>query len=147
MSGKLANVHNGISKKPQPVRKKTESSLGYRVTSETGHEVVAHLMPIITVRSHDLSRLPTALGELHGATLPGADHEDSQGPPLLRKRMGQPLVMCWRTAVRARYRLRPLALLARARSLPLSEEGDIARLTINTCENLGPPEQRALTAP
>lgn len=132
MSGKLAIVHNGIIENHSPLRKKL-IELGYQFTSETDTEVVAHLIAHHYSQSHDLlDAFRTALGELHGAYALALMHED-QPETLYCARMGSPLVI-GEGSDEHYIGSDPLALLQVTDRFRYLEEGDHARLTINTCE-------------
>src|SRR5262249_45707985 len=67
VSGTLAVVHNGIIENHEPIRAKLKSA-GYKFTSETDTEVIAHLIEECRKSSTDLLTAATkATSELEGA--------------------------------------------------------------------------------
>ncbi len=93
MSGvRVAIVHNGIIENHQPLRDRLDS-LGYRFTSETDTEVIAHLMAHHLDAGLDLLQaVRRTVGELKGAyALAAASPED--GERIVVARLGSPLVI------------------------------------------------------
>ena len=128
----LAVVHNGIIENHAPLRKRLKD-LGYVFTSETDTEVVAHLLAHHYAENNELlAALRATLAEIHGAYALAVIHED-QPETLYCSRMGSPLVVG--EGSEERYIASdPLALLQVTDCFRYLEEGDYARLTMNTCE-------------
>lgn len=132
MSERLAIVHNGIIENHNQLRKKLQE-LGYSFTSETDTEVVAHLLAhYYQQKPNLLCAFRSTLAELHGAYALGVIHED-EPDTLYCARMGSPLVIGEGSEERF-IASDPLALLQVTDQFIYLEEGDHARLTLESCE-------------
>src|SRR5690554_7045607 len=132
LSERLAIVHNGIIENHNQLRKKL-IELGYTFTSETDTEVVAHLLAHYYQQKPSLlCAFRSTLTELHGAYALGVIHEDEPGT-LYCARMGSPLVIGEGSEERF-IASDPLALLQVTDQFIYLEEGDHARLTLESCE-------------
>ena len=132
MSERLAIVHNGIIENHGALRKKL-TDLGYTFTSETDTEVVAHLLAHHYKQKPDLlCAFRSTLAELHGAYALGVIHQDHPDT-LYCARMGSPLVIGEGSEERF-IASDPLALLQVTDQFIYLEEGDHARLTLESRE-------------
>ena len=132
ISERLAIVHNGIIENHSSLRKKL-IDLGYTFTSDTDTEVVAHLLAHYYSHKNDLlCAFRTTLAELQGAYALGVIHQD-EPDTLYCARMGSPLVIG--EGSEERYIASdPLALLQVTDQFIYLDEGDYARLTLNSRE-------------
>ncbi|MDX9687525.1 glutamine--fructose-6-phosphate transaminase (isomerizing) [Halopseudomonas formosensis] len=132
MSERLAIVHNGIIENHNQLRKKLQE-LGYSFTSETDTEVVAHLLAHHYGQKQNLlCAFRATLAELHGAYALGVIHQDEPNT-LYCARMGSPLVIGEGSEERF-IASDPLALLQVTDQFIYLEEGDHARLTLESRE-------------
>ena len=132
LSNGLAIVHNGIIENHAPLRKQLQD-LGYSFTSETDTEVVAHLLAHHFAETGDmLSAFRNTLGEIHGAYALAVVHESEPGT-LYCSRMGSPLVIGEGSGEHY-LASDPLALLQVTDRFRYLEEGDYARVTLDTCD-------------
>ncbi|PRB75444.1 glutamine--fructose-6-phosphate transaminase (isomerizing) [Pseudomonas sp. MYb185] len=132
ISERLAIVHNGIIENHGALRKKL-IELGYNFTSETDTEVVAHLLAHHYAQKKNLlCAFRTTLAELHGAYALGVIHQDEPNT-LYCARMGSPLVIGEGSEERF-IASDPLALLQVTDQFVYLEEGDHARLTMESRE-------------
>jgi len=132
ISERLAIVHNGIIENHGTLRKKL-IELGYNFTSETDTEVVAHLLAHhYAQKKNMLCAFRTTLAELHGAYALGVIHQDEPNT-LYCARMGSPLVIGEGSEERF-IASDPLALLQVTDQFIYLEEGDHARLTLESRE-------------
>lgn len=132
LSNGLAIVHNGIIENHAPLRKKLQD-LGYSFTSETDTEVVAHLLAHHFAETGDmLNAFRNTLGEIHGAYALAVVHESEPGT-LYCSRMGSPLVIGEGSGEHY-LASDPLALLQVTDRFRYLEEGDYARVTLDTCD-------------
>lgn len=132
MSERLAIVHNGIIENHNQLRKKLQE-LGYSFTSETDTEVVAHLLAYhYSHKQNLLCAFRATLAELHGAYALGVIHQDEPNT-LYCARMGSPLVIGEGSEERF-IASDPLALLQVTDQFIYLEEGDHARLTLESRE-------------
>ncbi|MFC1602986.1 glutamine--fructose-6-phosphate transaminase (isomerizing) [Pseudomonadota bacterium] len=127
MSGEqVAIVHNGIIENHSELRAQLEAE-GYRFTSETDTEVIAHLLASLMSGDQDLVQIVrTAISKLVGAyALAVVDPEDSQR--LVVARAGSPLVVG--VAEDGNYIASDVfALLPVTQRFMFLEEGDIAEV-------------------
>ena len=132
LSTRLAIVHNGIIENHAPLRSKLKE-LGYQFTSDTDTEVVAHLLAHHYRESKDLlAAFRATLAELHGAYALAMIHEDEPNT-LYCSRMGSPLVI-GEGSEEHYLASDPLALLQVTDRFRYLEEGDYARVSIDSCE-------------
>ncbi|WP_394242052.1 glutamine--fructose-6-phosphate transaminase (isomerizing) [Halopseudomonas laoshanensis] len=132
LSERLAVVHNGIIENHHSLRTRLQSQ-GYEFTSDTDTEVVAHLLAHHYSRNPDmLSALRSTLEELRGAYALGVIHQDEPNT-LYCARMGSPLVI-GEGSEEHFIASDPLALLQVTDQFIYLDEGDHARLTLNSCE-------------
>ena len=132
ISERLAIVHNGIIENHGALRKKL-IELGYNFTSETDTEVVAHLLAHHYAQKKNLlCAFRSTLAELHGAYALGVIHQDEPNT-LYCARMGSPLVIGEGSEERF-IASDPLALLQVTDQFIYLEEGDHARLTLESRE-------------
>src|SRR5690554_2695835 len=128
----LAIVHNGIIENHSALRHRL-IDLGYVFTSETDTEVVAHLIAWHYSQTRNLLQaFRNALGELHGAYALALIHED-EPQNLYCARMGSPLVI-GEGSGESYIASDPLALLQVTDRFRYLDEGDHARLTLDSCE-------------
>ena len=128
----LALVHNGIIENHSSLRKKL-IDLGYSFTSDTDTEVVAHLLAHhYTQQQNVLSALRATLAELRGAYALGIIHQD-EPDALYCARMGSPLVI-GEGSEEHYIASDPLALLQVTDQFIYLDEGEYARLTLNSRE-------------
>ena len=132
LSTRLAVVHNGIIENHASLRNRLKE-LGYEFTSDTDTEVVAHLLAHHYAESKDLlAAFRLTLSEIHGAYALAVIHED-EPDTLYCSRMGSPLVIG--EGIEEHYLASdPLALLQVTDRFRYLEEGDYARIRINSCE-------------
>ncbi|MEH6389411.1 glutamine--fructose-6-phosphate transaminase (isomerizing) [Pseudomonas profundi] len=132
LSTRLAIVHNGIIENHAPLRSKLKE-LGYQFTSDTDTEVVAHLLAHHYSESNDLlAAFRTTLSEIHGAYALAMIHEDEPNT-LYCSRMGSPLVI-GEGSEEHYLASDPLALLQVTDCFRYLEEGDYARISMDSCE-------------
>src|SRR5690554_3133946 len=132
LSERLAIVHNGIIENHSALRKKL-TDLGYTFTSETDTEVVAHLLAHhYKEKPNLLCAFRSTLRELHGAYALGVIHQDEPNT-LYCARMGSPLVI-GEASEELFIASDPLALLQVTDQFIYLEEGDHARLTVESRE-------------
>lgn len=132
VSERLAVVHNGIIENHGALRNRL-IELGYRFTSDTDTEVVAHLLAHHYQHKGDLlCALRATLAELHGAYALGVVHQD-EPDTLYCARMGSPLVIGEGSEERF-IASDPLALLQVTDRFIYLGEGDHARLTLESRE-------------
>ncbi len=127
VSGHVSVVHNGIIENHESLRKLL-TELGYRFTSETDTEVIAHLIHLEQKQGGSLSEvIKRVIPKLHGSF--AILVLDSRNPDLLvAARSGSPLVIgC---AVGENFIASDqLALLPITHRFMFLEEGDIAEVT------------------
>ncbi|GAA6131552.1 glutamine--fructose-6-phosphate transaminase (isomerizing) [Halopseudomonas sabulinigri] len=140
LSAGLAVVHNGIIENHAPLRKKL-IDLGYVFTSETDTEVVAHLLAHHYSQSQDmLGAFRATLNDIHGAYALAVIHE-SEPNTLYCSRMGSPLVIGEGSGERY-LASDPLALLQVTDRFRYLEEGDYARISLDSCDVWDRDEQQ-----
>ena len=127
VSGKIAVVHNGIVENYAEL-KETLMAKGYKFTSQTDTEVVAHLIHDIYKQNPDLlAAVRTIIPLLHGAFALGIVHVDCPDE-LITVRLGSPLVIG--VGIGENFIASDqLALLPVTNRFMYLEEGDIAKLT------------------
>jgi glucosamine--fructose-6-phosphate aminotransferase (isomerizing) len=92
VSGSLAVVHNGIIENHEPVRARLKGE-GYKFTSETDTEVIAHLIEHYRKSSPDLlAAASKAVGELQGAFAIAVVSAESPDTVVLAKK-GAPILL------------------------------------------------------
>jgi glucosamine--fructose-6-phosphate aminotransferase (isomerizing) len=144
MSGEaVAVVHNGIIENHAELRAELESA-GFRFTSETDTEVVAHLLGSTLVTDHDLlNAVRAAAGRLVGAFALAvcSPHEPDR---LVVARVGSPLVIGLGTGENF-VASDVFALLPVTQRFVFLEEGDVAEVRrdgISVVDQHGRPVQR-----
>jgi glucosamine--fructose-6-phosphate aminotransferase (isomerizing) len=92
ISGGLAVVHNGIIENHEPMRARLKAD-GYKFTSETDTEVIAHLVEHYRKDSKDLmAAVVRAVGELEGAFAIAVTSEGAPDTVVLAKK-GAPILL------------------------------------------------------
>jgi glucosamine--fructose-6-phosphate aminotransferase (isomerizing) len=92
ISGGLAVVHNGIIENHEPMRARLKAD-GYKFTSETDTEVIAHLVEHYRKESKDLmAAVVRAVGELEGAFAIAVTAEGAPDTVVLAKK-GAPILL------------------------------------------------------
>ncbi|CAM3660161.1 glutamine--fructose-6-phosphate aminotransferase [isomerizing] [Psychrobacter glaciei] len=130
VSGKIAVVHNGIVENYAELKEELMAK-GYKFTSQTDTEVVAHLIHDIYKNTPDLLEAVRAvIPLLHGAFALGIVHIDCPDE-LITVRLGSPLVIG--VGIGENFIASDqLALLPVTNRFMYLEEGDIAKLTRNS---------------
>ncbi|ROR34325.1 glutamine--fructose-6-phosphate transaminase (isomerizing) [Inmirania thermothiophila] len=144
MSGeRVAVVHNGIIENHAELRARLAAA-GFRFTSETDTEVIAHLLAHLLDQEGDLLRaVQRAVGELVGAYALGVVCPD-EPHRLVAARAGSPLVVGLGEGA-AYIASDVFALLPVTRRFLFLEEGDVAELTrggVRVFDATGAPVER-----
>ncbi|WP_163577994.1 glutamine--fructose-6-phosphate transaminase (isomerizing) [Halomonas faecis] len=123
---RLAVVHNGIIENHETLREELLAA-GYRFTSQTDTEVVAHLIDRDYCQTHDLlTAVQRSLARLEGAYALAVMHADEPGV-VIGARQGSPLVVGVGID-EAFLGSDPLALLQVTDRFVYLQEGDVVRL-------------------
>jgi glucosamine--fructose-6-phosphate aminotransferase (isomerizing) len=144
-NNKVAVVHNGIIENYQSL-KQTQTAAGYRFTSETDTEVVAHAIHQQLEQTDDLLEAVTrALSEFEGAYALGVIAKNDP-ETLVAARKGSPLVIG--VGIGEYFIASDVsALLPVTQNFIFMEEGDVAKLTRNSVEiydTKGQPVERPI---
>lgn len=146
MSGdQIAVVHNGIIENYE-VLKAGLIQAGYKFTSETDTEVVAHLLDSHMKNNHNLiDAMKETIAQLEGAFALGIIHKDYPGE-ILAARKGSPLVVG--VGIGENFIASDqLALLPVTDRFMFLKEGDIAQVTRNSIhvwDDQGEPVEREI---
>ena len=147
--GLIAVVHNGIIENYESLRAELQSA-GYKFSSETDTEVIAHLIHQSYTASQQgdlVASVRAVLPRLHGAYAIGVIAQD-RPDILVGARVGSPLVVAL-GAEENFLASDALALAGRAHSMMYIEEGDVAVLqaeSVEIIDQAGKLVQRELKA-
>ncbi|ANF56401.1 glutamine--fructose-6-phosphate transaminase (isomerizing) [Halotalea alkalilenta] len=145
-NGRLAVVHNGIIENFEPLRVELEAD-GYRFSSETDTEVIAHLIDREFSRLGDLfAAVERVIARLDGAYAIAVMHRD-QGERIIGARKGSPLVVG--VGIDEIFLASdPLALLQVTDRFIYLHEGDVVQLcrggALEIHDRTGQPVERAV---
>ena len=128
----LVVVHNGIIENHAELRQQLQAA-GYHFDSDTDTEVIAHLLADHYARQPDLlAALRSTLAQIHGAYALAVMHRQHPDE-LYCARMGSPLVI-GEGSEEHYLASDPLALLQVTDRFRYLDEGDHARICLNSCE-------------
>lgn len=129
-NGTLAVVHNGIIENYAELRIELQAQ-GYHFESQTDTEVIVHLVHSIYQHNHDLlEAVKAAIPQLHGAYAIGVISKNNPNE-VICARLGSPLVLG--VGIDEMYFASDIsALLPVTQKVVYLEEGDVARLTLDS---------------